>query len=394
MNDPRALVIMYSCILGATTVAICSATMPQDTASAIDSVVLAAVVATVGVMLVKMTAGSMPSPDETFPQSAPLPGQRGSLTTARRMTDLVNSEANPQTVAQSASWQPEPNRLPETPPTTARASRRGPRSALSAPDNFVAEKAVRRIYHRFFGRRRWPVILFGSIALGAAAALVAFERVPGVSLRSILPQQIALRMLGPADTGARSPSQVDDRPAIQGLSEPAPAPQATPRPEAQDAGPAFQERLATSGVSPAATNAAGPNEVRVTAFPPAVAPEPVQPEEKPRAVEPEKPSGTKWMPAKPSGETRKLDALIARGQQLLAAGDVASARRYFARVASDGDPRGALGMARSYDERILRKLPVVGTEANASEAKAWYERAETLEAGKQAPGEQGAASER
>ncbi|MER2268227.1 sel1 repeat family protein, partial [Methylobacterium oxalidis] len=76
----------------------------------------------------------------------------------------------------------------------------------------------------------------------------------------------------------------------------------------------------------------------------------------------------------------KLDALVARGEQLLTAGEVAAARLFFQRVASEGDARGARGMARSYDQAVLRTLPVVGLEGSRAEAERWYLKAAELEA--------------
>jgi TPR repeat protein len=72
---------------------------------------------------------------------------------------------------------------------------------------------------------------------------------------------------------------------------------------------------------------------------------------------------------------------LERGESKLQAGDIASARRYFERVALAGDARGAIGMARSHDPDVLAKLPVVGLEPDASAAASWYDKAKTLRAG-------------
>ena len=72
--------------------------------------------------------------------------------------------------------------------------------------------------------------------------------------------------------------------------------------------------------------------------------------------------------------------MIARGEQLLAAGEVTAARLFFERAASERDPRGARGVARTYDAAVLRKLSVVGIQGNAAEAERWYAKAADYEA--------------
>jgi TPR repeat protein len=55
-------------------------------------------------------------------------------------------------------------------------------------------------------------------------------------------------------------------------------------------------------------------------------------------------------------------------------------RLFFERAASEGDPRGARGLARSYDESALKALSIVGLEGSRTEAERWYLRAAELEA--------------
>jgi hypothetical protein len=76
----------------------------------------------------------------------------------------------------------------------------------------------------------------------------------------------------------------------------------------------------------------------------------------------------------------EIAALIAKGEDHLKAGDLAVARLYFERVADAGDPRGAAAMARSFDEAVLATLPVIGPAADPEAARAWSERAKSLEA--------------
>ncbi len=75
----------------------------------------------------------------------------------------------------------------------------------------------------------------------------------------------------------------------------------------------------------------------------------------------------------------EMASYLARGDDMLQHGDLATARLFFQRVAEAGDPRGALGMARSYDPAVLEKLPFYGLGADATAARQWYERAGEIE---------------
>jgi hypothetical protein len=59
-------------------------------------------------------------------------------------------------------------------------------------------------------------------------------------------------------------------------------------------------------------------------------------------------------------------------------GDVVGARSLFDRLAQAGDPRGAAGMARTYDEAEFKKLGVYGLKPDRREAERWRARAREL----------------
>jgi TPR repeat protein len=90
-------------------------------------------------------------------------------------------------------------------------------------------------------------------------------------------------------------------------------------------------------------------------------------------------------PAKPDSpvpETKLSDAdralFAQRGSELLAAGDIASARLFFERAANAGDARSALGMAMSFDPVELAKAGVRGVKGDQAKADYWYQRARLL----------------
>lgn len=86
--------------------------------------------------------------------------------------------------------------------------------------------------------------------------------------------------------------------------------------------------------------------------------------------------------AAPTPETKLSDVdralFTQRGNELLAAGDIASARLFFERAANAGDARSALGMAKTFDPAELAKAGVRGVKGDQAKADYWYQRAQSL----------------
>lgn len=86
------------------------------------------------------------------------------------------------------------------------------------------------------------------------------------------------------------------------------------------------------------------------------------------------------MPAPPradvvrSLDSREIAALIKRGQDLLAGGDVQSARLLLMRGAEARDARSALLVGTTYDPALLRQIGADGL-ADIAQARTWYQRA-------------------
>jgi TPR repeat protein len=74
----------------------------------------------------------------------------------------------------------------------------------------------------------------------------------------------------------------------------------------------------------------------------------------------------------------EITLMIERGRVLFDAGDLAAARLFFRRAANAGDAAAALAMGATYDPDILSKRFIRGIEADAQEARMWYERARDL----------------
>jgi hypothetical protein len=80
-------------------------------------------------------------------------------------------------------------------------------------------------------------------------------------------------------------------------------------------------------------------------------------------------------------EVRQLDsdeiaALLKRGDQLIASGDLAAARLVLQRAAEAEDARAALALAGTYDPIVLERRALHGFTPNIALARIWYERAE------------------
>jgi len=67
------------------------------------------------------------------------------------------------------------------------------------------------------------------------------------------------------------------------------------------------------------------------------------------------------------------------GAELMAAGDIASARTMFERVAEEGDAAAAFALAETYDPAVLKAMPLRGgITPDAGLARRWYEKARDM----------------
>jgi hypothetical protein len=83
-------------------------------------------------------------------------------------------------------------------------------------------------------------------------------------------------------------------------------------------------------------------------------------------------------PTRPAPNSQEIALLVERGRALFEAGDVAAARLFFRRAANAGDAAAAVAMGATYDPDVLAKRFIRGIEADAQEARSWYEKARAL----------------
>jgi len=74
----------------------------------------------------------------------------------------------------------------------------------------------------------------------------------------------------------------------------------------------------------------------------------------------------------------EIAALLRRGKELVASGDLAAARLVLRPAAEAQDAEAALALAATYDPLVLRELKVFGVTADAAMARDWYEKAKEL----------------
>jgi len=87
------------------------------------------------------------------------------------------------------------------------------------------------------------------------------------------------------------------------------------------------------------------------------------------------PAGAPSQPGARRLERNEIVALLARGDDLMASGDMGGARLVLGLAAEARDPRAALALGATYDPLILEKLGVRGRVADVAQARFWYEKA-------------------
>lgn len=100
------------------------------------------------------------------------------------------------------------------------------------------------------------------------------------------------------------------------------------------------------------------------------------PQELPPAVAPLAPAPVKRLTA---SQTDQLLALMKKGDDQLAVGNISAARLLYQHAAESGLAAAALALAATYDEEELKKLRVRGAvQADPKEAQIWYQKAHQL----------------
>jgi type IV secretory pathway VirB10-like protein len=178
---------------------------------------------------------------------------------------------------------------------------------------------------------------FGCLALAVSTTLFVLSLGHRAEAPAVQPQPAAIAAASaPAATVLPLPPQ-PQAPPIAPPPSPAPAP-AVPAPA-----PVASEAPAPVSAAPAAETPAAP--------PPVVAAAPAP------------------------NSNSETDALLARGDDLLATGDVAAARLFYQRAAEQGSAAAATAVGQTYDPAVLELLRVRGVRGDAQTAAEWYRKA-------------------
>jgi hypothetical protein len=84
------------------------------------------------------------------------------------------------------------------------------------------------------------------------------------------------------------------------------------------------------------------------------------------------------VPIAPVAREAEKSVLRARGDAMLATGDIASARLFYERAADAGDGESALHLGETYDPAFLARARLPGARPDAAAAARWYHRAREL----------------
>jgi TPR repeat protein len=77
----------------------------------------------------------------------------------------------------------------------------------------------------------------------------------------------------------------------------------------------------------------------------------------------------------PGLDAREAAALVSRAEQLLAGGDLQSARLLLLRAVKARDGHAALVLAKTYDPIELKQLGATGPQPDPALARSWYQKA-------------------
>lgn len=164
-----------------------------------------------------------------------------------------------------------------------------------------------------------------------------------------------------AASRSRDGARLEDRTTVAQV-----APPLSPSREAMAA--AYQNALLNQASQAALKPAAQPS---VSATPDQMAS--VAPQD---SVVPTPPAFGQTTPTRRSPE--EIAALVKRGGDLIANGDLAAARLVLRKAADAGDARAAMALAGTYDSMVLGRLNAHGIAPDAAMARSWYEKASRL----------------
>jgi|SRR3984885_7567501 hypothetical protein len=117
------------------------------------------------------------------------------------------------------------------------------------------------------------------------------------------------------------------------------------------------------------------NEIAMPKFPDPIPPPSFETARSPATVAEPTPAAAPEPQAAVSLTRDEIASLLKRGKDLIAAGDIASARLILTHLAEAGDAEASFILAGTYDAAVSANLRVVGVQPDPAKANAWYARA-------------------
>jgi TPR repeat protein len=217
-------------------------------------------------------------------------------------------------------------------------------------------------------------------ALAAARAAAPTSEAPGAAKRSgkmpiVLVASLAAILLIAASVSAtlfflnKSPSSTEEPRVTSSVEQPRPGVVLPSAPKPADA---------ISLAKPTETAPAKPAETVAPVVKPAEIPAPVRAAE-PKPVATERPAAPAPAPAPvvgaPAASPQEVADFLARGDKLLATGDIAAARLFYERAGDGGSALAMTAAGKTYDPLYLAEAHARGIRGDPVRAAYWYRRA-------------------
>jgi type II secretory pathway predicted ATPase ExeA len=164
-------------------------------------------------------------------------------------------------------------------------------------------------------------------------------------------------------------------PPIESSDNAAPAPPAAPPAASPEPPVASAEPPEATAAAPSATGEALAKVEPQAAPPPEASVPPPQETSVPPPQVATVPPPVVVPPPQTEAASAEVTVMLQRGDELLADGDVFSARQFYQRAAIGGNAAALCGVGKSFDPLVLRNIGVLGVAGDAATAVLWYRKA-------------------
>jgi outer membrane biosynthesis protein TonB len=269
-------------------------------------------------------------------------------------------------------WSYDHGESPESPAAPAPVAKEAPAVAVVPAAAPAPPRASRPLPINF-------VIAFGCVALVMSTALFVMSQ--RNRAEDAAAQAVIVQLDQPAETAAAAPAKDASAPEIAAPATAPPITIASASPREIWSEPVPSAAPARAVPTPAAVPIEKPQPKPVAAAP-IEAPAAVSAEPAPAfaAVPPAPAAPAPTSPQAPAAQSEtpvspEIETLLARGDELLANGDVVAARLFYQRAAEQGSAAAATAVGQTYDPFFLDQVRVRGARGDVRAAEDWYRKA-------------------